>query len=376
MFIRSIIRPTRKADYYLPTFGGWVDDYYKSKKQLVDLLFSFERRRCTAILLAANKLQQPLYSLDVEYFPVECFWCSEAPSSSNTALGRKLPYDSLKGDENTRRTMSKVRYLSLGLAFNRNVNTNSFTYDLVFLSRELSHWLACFQGLRSLELRLSIQETCWHNQFMTQFSEALSRVTFPQLVKLNFKRLLLIPHDIQPFILNHSSTLKSLGIEGGYFVRGGGGGDDTKEFLATIRDKMKQLKRFSFIPNHDDRLLIYHNLDWDPLPEDKTKPIKVTHLIEYYVLGECPWPMVPEGQDSLWRPKFLGAHEQFLAMSQEEKEEYFENRWDWVVGVDGIGPDGDSEIGSDDEEVDVDMETESDLASLDQLLQLQERISI
>lgn len=97
----------------------------------------------------------------------------------------------------------------------------------------------------------------------------------------------------------------------------------------------------------------------------------MTHLIEYYVLGKCPWPMVPEGQDCLWRPKFLGTHEQFLAISQEEKEDYFEKRWEWVVGADGIGPDGDLEIGSDDEEVDVYLEAESDLASLDRLLQWQ-----
>lgn len=45
------------------------------------------------------------------------------------------------------------------------------------------------------------------------------------------------------------------------------------------------------------------------------------------------------------------------------------------MGADGIGLDGDSEIGSDDEEVDVYLEAESDLASLDQLLQSQERIS-
>lgn len=153
---------------------------------------------------------------------------------------------------------------------------------------------------------------------------------------------------------------------------GGGGGNDTREFLTTIRDKMKKLERFSFIPNHDDRLLIYHNWDWDRLPEDNTKPIKVTHLIEYFVLGKCPWPMVPEGQDCLWRPKFLGTHEQFLAMSREEKEDYFKKRWEWVVGTNSIGPDGDLEIDSDDEEeVDVDMERDSDLASLNQLLHAQ-----
>lgn len=271
--------------------------------------------------------------------------------------------------------MSKVRYLSLGLAFNRNVSTTSFNYDLMFLSHELGRWLACFEGLRILTLGLSTQEKCWHNQFMTKFSEALSRVTFPQLVKLNFKRLLLIPYYIQPFILNHSSTLRYLGIDGGYFAPGGAGGAKTKEFLMTIRGRMKKLEKFSFIPDHDHRLLIYHNLNWDPLPEDNTKPIKVTHLIEYYVLGKCPWPMVPEGQDWLWRLKFLGTHEQFLAMSWVEKEDYFEKNWKWVVGADGIGPDGDSEIGSDDEEVDVYLEAESDLASLDQLLQSQERIS-
>ncbi|PMD18323.1 hypothetical protein NA56DRAFT_706930 [Hyaloscypha hepaticicola] len=228
--------------------------------------------------------------------------------------------------------MSKVRYLRLGLAFNRNVSTTSFTYDLMFLSHELDRWLACFEGLRILTLGLSTQEKCWHNQFMTKFSEALSRVTFPQLVKLNFKRLLLIPYYIQPFILSHSSTLRYLGIDGGYFAPGDAGGAKTKEFLTTIRDRMKKLEKISFIPDHDHRLLIYHNVNWDPLPEDNTKPIKVTHLMEYYVLGKC-------------------------------------------LGADGIGLDGDSEIGSDDEEVDVYLEAESDLASLDQLLQSQERIS-
>ena len=369
IFVRSLVRPTRYADYNLPTLGGWVDDYNRSRRQLVNLPFCCERRRCGAILLTANKLQLPLYSLHVEYFPIGCFWSSEAPSSSNTAPGRKLPYDSLPGDDTTRKTMSKVRYLSLGLAFNRNFSTNSFTYDLMFLSHELGRWLACFEGLRSLELGLSIQETCWHNQFMTQFSEALSRIIFPHLVKLNFKRLLLIPQDIQPFILNHSSTIRYLGIDGGYFVPGGGGGNDTRECLTTICDKMKKLERFSFIPDHDGRLLIYHNWNWDRLPEDNTKPIKVTHLIEYFVLRKCPWPMIPEGQDCLWRPKFLGTHEQFLAMSLEEQEDYFEKRWEWVVGADGIDPDGDLEIGSDEEEeVDVDMERDSDLASFHQLI--------
>jgi hypothetical protein len=58
------------------------------------------------------------------------------------------------------------------------------------------------------------------------------------------------------------------------------------------------------------------------------------------------------------------------------KGSYFEKRWEWVVGADGIDPDGDLEIGSDEEEeVDIDMERDSDLASLNQLLQARQRRS-
>jgi hypothetical protein len=42
IFVRSLVRPTWYADYNLPTSGGWVDNYNRSRRQLVNLLFCCE----------------------------------------------------------------------------------------------------------------------------------------------------------------------------------------------------------------------------------------------------------------------------------------------------------------------------------------------
>jgi hypothetical protein len=200
------------------------------------------------------------------------------------------------------------------------------------------------------------------------------------------KWLRLVKPKILPFILNHSSTLRSLGIGPGRCVALENGEKGTKYFLTAIRNKVQKLEKFYFIPVDDGTLDAeiydtkrFSSMDWNwkPIPEDKEKPIKVAKLIEYYMLAQCPWPMVPErlmAGEHFWRPKFMGTHEQFLAMSLEDLEDYFNKRWEAVVGFNGLGENWDSEIDSDEEEeVDPRLEAGSDLASLILKLQMESR---
>ncbi|PMD40526.1 hypothetical protein L207DRAFT_582716 [Hyaloscypha variabilis F] len=364
-----------------------ADSYKTLRKKLHKCMYAFARRRCTAILLAANQLRHSLTSLSVTYLPVECFWGSEALSTSHAAPAwLPLPYDILEANEATRKTMSKVENLTFHLAFNPTIRTVDSNYNFGFLTRAIGGYLECFQNLRRLDLGMALEESSQHCSFMVKFQRALSKITFPHLVDLRFSYCSLRQHDILPFILNHSATLKYLGIGPGSCVPRDED-HDTEKFLTTIRDRCKSLEKFSFIPLKDFKSERIHKLyniivlpsgswKWEPVPEDNTKPIKLAKLIEYFVLGRCPWPIIRDTGFDQWppRPKFLGTHEQFLAMSEKDLEHYFERGWEAVVGTYGLGAWWDSELELDfdlEEEAHPEVEQMSDLISLSHLLAME-----
>ncbi|KAE9367620.1 hypothetical protein N431DRAFT_514058 [Stipitochalara longipes BDJ] len=333
---------------------GDFDEYMASRKELRTLLFAFARRRYTAILLAANQLRSPLYSLTVSYLPTR-------------REVHPLPYGVLEANEATRKTMSKVENMTFHLAFNPDIRTTPSNYDLIFLTRAIGNYLKCFRNLRRLDLGMAEEESSRHRPFMAEFQRALW----------------LIQPEILPFILNHSATLRHLEIAPGR-CEPKDQDQDTEEFLTTIKDQCKCLEKFSFLKGEwaekTDKIyniIVFPSRSWiwEPVLDESTEPIKASKLIEYYILGRCPWPMVPENpfDVGLWRPKFAGTHEQFLDMSQEQLDHYFERGWETVVGYHGFGSWWDSEIeaDSDTEEAGPETERDTDLASLNYLLAME-----
>lgn len=243
---------------------------------------SLATARYSSILLAAQRLPNPIQTLDLGHLPIDCF----GPLCRTTYAGYGVQEETDRKvhnpltQEGLRKAVSQLRMLRFGLAaFPRSYNCPESIEGF-------STFLGSMHFLNDLVVNYPTHDVSFRAiDFQELFGKAFCRVTFPSLKSLSIEELSLSHQDLMPFLYRHAPTLRHLHLSEEAFVIV----DDppVKDLLTNLRDKM-HLEKFELLATEND-VEIYNN-DWT-LYKNKIRLSSDVQLLEWYVLGKSAWPM-------------------------------------------------------------------------------------
>ncbi|PBP17517.1 hypothetical protein BUE80_DR011274 [Diplocarpon rosae] len=190
------------------------------------------------------------------------------------------------------------------------------------MGRNMAEFIGCFQNLTSLDLSYEEQDD-ENDECCIGFEESFFRLRFPHLTSLRFSGTDSQPSDMGRFLVKHRATLRYLFI-GECAVSF----QDTvhREVLTNLRDHMK-LTKFELFAEHGPRL---YDENWNPVVV-RDGQIHDAKLIELFVIGRCPWPMLTDGPSARtgeWKRKFMGSHMELLELGEEELKDLLGEDWE------------------------------------------------
>lgn len=252
-----------------------------------DLLVT--RQRCTAILKAVNSFPTPLRKLVLDPLPLSTFflWSTENPKKSEEIT---------KAIE---QGLSQIEDLSIHLE-NSDMVLPDDENSLDAAIKSFEHFFRSMPRLRSIQLHWTeIDETS------STFMRSFLKNKWAKLENLAFSSAPSMWADFWDFLLPHKTTLKRLSIIGDMVLdlslAENWGTLDWREVLTDMRVNLRlECFEIQLIPSD---VKLYHSGScydgsespddaWGKLAVDPTNPYTPTALLEMFVQGEIPWPML------------------------------------------------------------------------------------
>jgi hypothetical protein len=325
----------------------WLQDAHDDHDKSHCFDPTISRNRYIAILLATLKLSTPIERLTLDSIPVDCFYLEKMDKeyrSGSVNTPRTMDLNFPKSNDTMKNALSHVKDLTIGF-----IGAGDFRlYDDLRLARTLGNFLGAFQHLRNLDLSWNMDDD-ETDEFIEAWEKSFYSNKFPFLESLRLQETETDDNILLPFLYRHASTLKrlQLGEESCFPVNDifGDGDDRTwKVVLTDIKDHLKKLEKFECLVESDDGPI--YDKDWNDIQISTCRhtPVNSAKLLEYYVLGKCPWPMVGEDPKiSGWKHKFVGSHSQFMQITEEELANLMSNEWETDLSDEEFSDDYNSE---------------------------------
>lgn len=308
------------------------------------------------ILLAAQHSQ--VQKLALEAFPLDCFLRKAEADNLDDA---NLEVDVPKMDE-MRKAVVEIKELFIGVI---DIEAD-LVYEGASLGRSMGNFFGSMQQLRSLDLSWELDLN--FENLDRAWTSTLYKSTFPFLESLRLTYTDVSDVVLAPFLYRHTSTLKRLHL-----------GEDSihlsknnsyRNILNNCREHLK-LEKFELVDRQDLSPLeaerIYDE-GWNPIKFSKKVPPRDAKLLEMFVLGKCPWPMVGDDpqRGGKWKRKFMGSHLEFLQLSGEDLDDLLGG--EWKTDSSSSSSDADSvsdEEDSEEDESEEDSDDDTDMAEPD-----------
>ncbi|KAK6582219.1 hypothetical protein PZA11_004627 [Diplocarpon coronariae] len=322
--ITSIDCPVSCIDNNHSAFGSvWesMDESYDETDDEASHFLSYRTsiQRYGAILAAALRCPS-IQKVAMDAFPVDMFrprWLQNNHSEIAFFSSIASELSALTPGPRLKKSFAHIRELKIALVGAGRLRR----YD-ASMGRSMAEFIGCFQNLTSLDLSYEEQDD-EDDECCTGFEDSFFRLRFPHLVSLRIEGTDSEPSDMGRFLVKHRATLRHL-----FIGECGVSFEETvhREVLTNLRDHMK-LTKFELFTEHGPRL---YDENWRPAVV-RDGQIHDAKLIELFVIGRCPWPMLTDGpsvRTGEWKRKFMGSHMELLELGEEELKDLLGEDWE------------------------------------------------